>query len=241
MRAIFCALQGAFFVFGLCLTSMASAASAFEHACVSKLLILPPAHITVTPVVMTPGTRQVSSAQLSREAASVSTAAASRLGPVVVGLTGTTWQYRVSVEHVSLSDPSEGICFKPMIHVEMALTPLVVSVGSEFKPTSCAFNFIRAHEMEHVRMYQAFLPDAAQQLEDSINQRYAGLVKVKGPAEMQEALKQARKEVQDKIQELIRKNKARHAQFDRDDAQHLANLSCLADIKKVVNQTSQAL
>lgn len=226
------------FLVALLCPALASAATAFEHACFSKLWAMPAASVTHVPVTTQPGVRQVSSAQLTREGLAVTSSAAHRQGKVVVGLTTTEWRYELSVNMVGMGDSREGFCYKPVIRVELSHAPLNVAVGSEFKPNSCAYRFIEEHEREHVRLYQEFLPQAARTLEGTLGSTYANIERVATQDLVEARRKQVYAAVEREIKALVALSMQRHQRFDEHDRQHLQSLSCVKDIQAVVDRTA---
>jgi hypothetical protein len=77
----------------------------------------------------------------------------------VLGLTKTEARVSVGLDGPILQDPSSGYeCVAPHIAVTLHYIPIVIYVGREFIPASCAFKEIFAHEMRHLNAYLDHLP-----------------------------------------------------------------------------------
>jgi hypothetical protein len=82
-----------------------------------------------------------------------------RSGSYVLGLTRTESRIAVGVEGGMLSDPQSGYeCIAPQISVSLTYVPIIIYVGSEFSPGTCAYQEILAHEMRHLKTYLDQLP-----------------------------------------------------------------------------------
>ncbi|ATQ76174.1 hypothetical protein CR152_17765 [Massilia violaceinigra] len=80
-------------------------------------------------------------------------------GTFVLGLTRTESRSTISLKAPMLIDPVTGYeCVAPRITVSLLYSPVVVYVGREFRPGSCAYQEILAHEMRHLKTYLDHLP-----------------------------------------------------------------------------------
>jgi hypothetical protein len=80
-------------------------------------------------------------------------------GSYVLGLTKTESRITIAVDGGMLTDPLTGQeCIAPQISVSMTYVPVVIYVGSEFRPETCAYQEILAHEMRHLKTYLDQLP-----------------------------------------------------------------------------------
>jgi hypothetical protein len=80
-------------------------------------------------------------------------------GSYVLGLTKTESRITVAVDGGMLTDPKTGHeCIAPKIAVSLTYVPIVIYVGSEFRPETCAYQEILAHEMRHLKAYLDQLP-----------------------------------------------------------------------------------
>ncbi len=93
-------------------------------------------------------------------------------GDFVVGLTSLTTitEIEFSGELIKQKNGS-GECLSPQIQITIALDPIQVYIGSEFKPGSCAYNTIYEHEMRHVALYKASIPKVANIVQDLLKRR----------------------------------------------------------------------
>jgi hypothetical protein len=77
----------------------------------------------------------------------------------VLGLTKTEARISIGLNAEILDDPQSGQeCIAPHIEVSLAYVPIVIYVGSEFPPGTCAYQEILAHEMRHLKAYLDHLP-----------------------------------------------------------------------------------
>ena len=74
-----------------------------------------------------------------------------------------------------LSDPSSGYeCVAPRIEVTLTYLPIVVYVGREFAPGTCAYREILTHELRHRDIYLAHLPRAEKIVRETLARRFQG-------------------------------------------------------------------
>lgn len=77
----------------------------------------------------------------------------------VLGLTRTESQMDLSINGAMLQDRISGYeCISPQITVSLSYAPIVIYVGREFKPGTCSYDEILAHEMRHLKTYLEHLP-----------------------------------------------------------------------------------
>jgi hypothetical protein len=96
-------------------------------------------------------------------------------GSYVLGLTRTESRVAVKVEGRMLSDPATGYeCIAPRLEVNLYYLPIVVYVGREFAPGTCAYREILAHEMRHLNIYLDFLPRAEKVVSEALARRFEG-------------------------------------------------------------------
>jgi hypothetical protein len=77
----------------------------------------------------------------------------------VLGLTRAESRISIGLDAEILDDPNSGQeCIAPHIQVTLAYVPIVIYVGSEFAPGTCAYQEILAHEMRHLKAYLDHLP-----------------------------------------------------------------------------------
>jgi hypothetical protein len=93
----------------------------------------------------------------------------------VLGLTRTESRVSVAVGGPILQDVASGYeCVAPRIEVKLYYVPIVVYVGREFAPGSCAHREILAHEMRHLKTYLDHLPKVETTVRAALDRRFAG-------------------------------------------------------------------
>lgn len=96
-----------------------------------------------------------------------------RPGQVVLGLTRTESIVSINVGGRLLSDPASGYeCIAPHIEIKLYYPPIVVYVSREFRPGSCAYEEVLAHEMRHLNAYLAYLPKAEARVRLALARRF---------------------------------------------------------------------
>ena len=96
-----------------------------------------------------------------------------RRNAYVLGLTHTESRVSIKVEGKMLSDPASGYeCIAPRVEVLLYYLPIVVYVGREFPPGSCAYQEVLAHEMRHLNTYLDYLPKAEARVRAALAQRF---------------------------------------------------------------------
>jgi hypothetical protein len=91
----------------------------------------------------------------------------------VLGLTRTESRVAVAAGGEILQDPASGYeCVAPRIDVKLYYVPIVVYVGSEFAPGSCAYREILAHEMRHLKTYLDHLPKVEATVRAALARRF---------------------------------------------------------------------
>ncbi len=77
----------------------------------------------------------------------------------VLGLTRAQSSMQINSGGPMLQDRLSGYeCLAPKIEVQLSYTPITIFVSSEFRPGSCAYQEILAHEMRHLKAYLDHLP-----------------------------------------------------------------------------------
>jgi hypothetical protein len=98
-------------------------------------------------------------------------------GQYVLGLTHTESRIAIALAADMLVDRAAGVeCLSPRIDVSIAYVPIVIYVGHEFVPGSCAYQAILAHEMRHLNAYLEYLPKVEQVVRNKFNGRLGGRV-----------------------------------------------------------------
>ncbi|HEX9172840.1 MAG TPA: hypothetical protein VF861_09265 [Telluria sp.] len=93
----------------------------------------------------------------------------------VLGLTRTESRISFALNGEILVDPkSRHECVAPKIDVALAYQPIVIYVGREFLPGSCAYQEILAHEMRHLKAYLDHLPKVERLVRAALKTRFSG-------------------------------------------------------------------
>lgn len=91
----------------------------------------------------------------------------------VLGLTKTESRVEIKLAGAVLQDTASTYeCVAPQISVRIFYAPIVIYVGSEFTPGSCAYQQILAHEMRHLRAYLDHLPIVEQLVRAALEHRF---------------------------------------------------------------------
>ncbi|MES2742755.1 MAG: hypothetical protein V4754_17660 [Pseudomonadota bacterium] len=91
----------------------------------------------------------------------------------VLGLTQTESRVLVSLDGPMLEDAASGYeCVAPRITVKLYYVPVVIYVGSEFAPGSCAYDQVLAHELRHMQTYMAHLPKVEKLVRAALAKRF---------------------------------------------------------------------
>ena len=96
-----------------------------------------------------------------------------RPGQVVLGLTRTESIVSINVGGRLLTDPASGYeCIAPHIEIKLYYPPIVVYVSREFRPGTCAYEEVLAHEMRHLNAYLDYLPKAEARVRLALARRF---------------------------------------------------------------------
>jgi hypothetical protein len=91
----------------------------------------------------------------------------------VLGLTRTESRVSIGAGGTILQDPASGYeCVAPRIEVNLFYVPIVIYVGREFAPGSCAYREILAHEMRHLKTYLDHLPKVEVTVRTALARRF---------------------------------------------------------------------
>jgi hypothetical protein len=94
-------------------------------------------------------------------------------GGFVLGLTRAESRVAISVEGAILDDPGTGQeCLRPQIGISLSYLPIVVYIGREFEPGTCAYREILAHEMRHLKAYIDYLPKVESRVRETLTRRF---------------------------------------------------------------------
>lgn len=91
----------------------------------------------------------------------------------VLGLTRTESRIVIGLEGKLLQDLRSGYeCVAPVVKVKLSYVPIVLYVGSEFAPGSCAYEEILSHEMRHLKVYLDHLPKVETVVRAALERRF---------------------------------------------------------------------
>ncbi len=91
----------------------------------------------------------------------------------VLGLTRTEARISIGLDGPILSERQGGQeCIAPHVTVSLSYVPIVIYVGSEFLPGTCAYQQILAHEMRHLKAYLDHLPKVETAVRAALKKRF---------------------------------------------------------------------
>jgi len=112
-----------------------------------------------------------------------------RPGHQVLGLTRGNAVVRFSLNSLSIVDRAgRWECFSPQLTLTYGFSPITVFVANEFPEGSCAYKEIYAHELRHVKAYQAHMVGIEKVLQETLNYRFATGGPWRGPVGQNRAL-----------------------------------------------------
>ena len=160
-------------------------------------------------------------------------------GDVVLGLTRAESRVAISVEGTIAGDPGSGMeCMSPRIAISLSYLPIVVYVGKEFAPGTCAYREILAHEMRHLKAYVEYLPKVERTVRVSLASRFDGRSVV---APQGQALARVQAELDGRWMPFIKREmgKAKALQASIDSAGEYARLSkvCQGEVQSLIGST----
>jgi hypothetical protein len=92
-----------------------------------------------------------------------------------LGLTVTKGMYKASLGGPVLQDRASGYeCIAPKVEITLNYSPVLIYVGNEFVPDSCAYKEILAHEQRHLKAYMDNLARVEKVVANALNKRFAG-------------------------------------------------------------------
>lgn len=92
-----------------------------------------------------------------------------------LGLTVTKGLYKVKLGGPVLQDAASGYeCIAPKVDVSLNYSPVLIYVGNEFAPGTCAYKEILDHEQRHLKAYMDNLARVEKVVTDALNKRFAG-------------------------------------------------------------------
>ncbi|QYF92405.1 hypothetical protein KY495_16825 [Massilia sp. PAMC28688] len=91
----------------------------------------------------------------------------------VLGLTRTESQMDLTINGSLLQDRLSGYeCISPQITVALKYAPIIIYIGREFKPGTCSYDEILAHEMRHLKTYLEHLPKVESVVRKALADRF---------------------------------------------------------------------
>jgi hypothetical protein len=94
-------------------------------------------------------------------------------GGAVLGLTRAESRVAISVEGAIVGSPDTAEeCLLPQLAVQLSYPTVVIYVGSEFAPGTCAYREILAHEMRHLKAYIDYLPKVESRVRATLGRRF---------------------------------------------------------------------
>ncbi|MYM75738.1 hypothetical protein GTP56_26595 [Duganella sp. FT134W] len=92
-----------------------------------------------------------------------------------LGLTVTKGIYRATLGGPILQDPASGYeCVAPRVTIQLNYSPVLIYVGNEFAPGTCAYKEILTHEQRHLKAYMDNLARVEKVVTAALNKRFAG-------------------------------------------------------------------
>ncbi len=91
----------------------------------------------------------------------------------VLGLTRTESRVSIGLDGPMLQDKASGYeCVAPKVSARVMYLPIVIYVGREFAPGTCAYDEILAHEMRHLNTYLGHLPKVETRVRAALKRRF---------------------------------------------------------------------
>jgi hypothetical protein len=92
-----------------------------------------------------------------------------------LGLTVTKGVYRATLGGPILQDQASGYeCVAPRVTIQLNYSPVLIYVGNEFAPGTCAYKEILTHEQRHLKAYMDNLARVEKVVTAALNKRFAG-------------------------------------------------------------------
>lgn len=96
-----------------------------------------------------------------------------RSNAFVLGLTKTDSQVKIGLAGPMLFDPASGYeCVAPQISVSLTYAPVIIYIGREFPPGTCAYDEILKHELRHMKTYMDHLPRVEKTVRAALAKRF---------------------------------------------------------------------
>ena len=155
-----------------------------------------------------------------------------------LGLTVTRAQYSAKLGGPMLQDPASGYeCVAPRVEIKLNYSPVLIYVGNEFAPGTCAYNIILEHEQRHLKAYMDNLVRVEKSVRAALEKRFDARPLYAPSGTAQSALQHEINSVWFPfIRDEFDKGKAEQAKIDT--PQEYARLadSCNGEIRQIVER-----
>lgn len=155
-----------------------------------------------------------------------------------LGLTVTRAQYAANMGGPILQDKVSGYeCVAPRVEIKLNYSPVLIYVGNEFTPGSCAYNTILEHEQRHLKAYMDNLARVEKVVRDALNRRFEGKPLYAPSGTAQSALQhEINSQWMPFISDEFDKGKAEQAKIDTPQEYARLAASCNGEIRDIVNR-----
>jgi hypothetical protein len=153
-----------------------------------------------------------------------------------LGLTVTKGIYKASLGGPVLQDPASGYeCIAPKVEIKLNYSPVLIYVGNEFVPGSCAYNEILTHEQRHLKAYMDNLARVELAVRDALSKRFEGKPLYAPSGTAMSALEH---EINGTwfpfIRDEFEKGKAKQAEIDTPDEYARLGKACNGEISEIL-------
>ena len=155
-----------------------------------------------------------------------------------LGLTVTRAQYGATMGGPILQDKVSGYeCVAPRVEIKLNYSPVLIYVGNEFTPGSCAYKTILEHEQRHLKAYMDNLTRVEKVVRDALNRRFEGKPLYAPAGTAQSALQHEINSVWMRfINDEFDKGKVEQAKIDTPQEYARLGASCNGEIRDIVNR-----
>lgn len=155
-----------------------------------------------------------------------------------LGLTVTRAQYGATMGGPILQDKVSGYeCVAPRVEIKLNYSPVLIYVGNEFTPGSCAYKTILEHEQRHLKAYMDNLTRVEKVVREALNRRFEGKPLYAPSGTAQSALQHEINSVWMRfINDEFDKGKVEQAKIDTPQEYARLGASCNGEIRDIVNR-----
>ena len=155
-----------------------------------------------------------------------------------LGLTVTRAQYGATMGGPILQDKASGYeCVAPRVEIKLNYSPVLIYVGNEFTPGSCAYKTILEHEQRHLKAYMDNLTRVEKVVREALNRRFEGKPLYAPSGTAQSALQHEINSVWMRfINDEFDKGKVEQAKIDTPQEYARLGASCNGEIREIVNR-----